>query len=108
MGQRPAATGVRALAEAGAIRGRVLDVGCGTGEHTLMSTAIGLDATGIDLASNALHTAQAKARDRGLTARFRHQDAGNLAALEESPPATIDVTTEPDGIRVWLVALTRI
>ena len=26
-----------ALAEAGALRGRVLDVGCGTGEHTLMA-----------------------------------------------------------------------
>src|ERR1035437_576793 len=36
------------LAEAGAIRGRVLDVGCGTGEHTLMAAGMGLEATGID------------------------------------------------------------
>jgi hypothetical protein len=28
-----------ALAKAGALRGRVLDIGCGTGEHTLMAAA---------------------------------------------------------------------
>ena len=40
-----------ALAEAGTIRGRVLDVGCGTGEHALMAASMGLEATGIDSAS---------------------------------------------------------
>ena len=40
-----------ALAEAGTIRGRVLDVGCGTGEHSLMAASMGLEATGIDSAS---------------------------------------------------------
>ncbi len=39
------------LARAGLVRGRVLDAGCGTGEHTLMAASLGLDATGIDLAS---------------------------------------------------------
>jgi 2-polyprenyl-3-methyl-5-hydroxy-6-metoxy-1,4-benzoquinol methylase len=52
-----------ALADAGAIRGRVLDVGCETGEHVLMAAGLGLDATGVDLASNALHTAKQKARN---------------------------------------------
>ena len=46
-----------ALAEAGAIRGRVLDAGCGTGEHVLMCVGLGLDATSVDLASRALRTA---------------------------------------------------
>src|SRR4029453_19439352 len=40
-----------ALAEAGAIRGRILDVGCGTGEHALLAASLGLEATGIDLAA---------------------------------------------------------
>jgi cyclopropane fatty-acyl-phospholipid synthase-like methyltransferase len=170
-----------ALADAGAIRSRVLDVGCGTGEHTLMAAGLGLDATGIDLASAALETAEQKARDRGRPARFLHQDARNLAEFGESfdtvldcglfhiftgddraafvdslrsvlagggryfmlcfsdqqpsdgwprvhrlareeitaafadgwridsiDAATIDITTDPDGIRAWLVALTRI
>jgi SAM-dependent methyltransferase len=168
-----------ALARAGAVQGRVLDVGCGTGEHALMAAGLGLDATGIDLADNALRTAREKARDRGLTARFLRHDARKLADLGESfdtvldcglfhiftdddraafvgslrsavqpggryfmlcfsdqqpgewgprrvtrdeidaafadgwradsiEPATIDITTDPDGIRAWLAALTRI
>ena len=31
-----------ALAESGLVTGRVLDVGCGTGEHALMAAAMGL------------------------------------------------------------------
>lgn len=56
------------LAEAGTVQGRILDIGCGTGEHALMAARLGLDATGIDLATNALQSAEDKARDRGLTA----------------------------------------
>lgn len=169
-----------ALADAGAIRGRVLDVGCGTGEHVIMCAGLGLDATGVDLASAAIHAAKEKARDRGCTARFLLQDARQLADLGESfdtvldcglfhifndddraafagslrsvlqpggryfmlcfsdqqpgewgrvrkvtrdeitalfadgwqidsiEPATIDITTDPAGIRAWLAALTRI
>jgi ubiquinone/menaquinone biosynthesis C-methylase UbiE len=36
----------------------------GTGEHTLMAAAAGLDATGIDLAVGALQIAEKKARER--------------------------------------------
>lgn len=168
------------LADSGVIRGRVLDVGCGTGEHVLMCADLGLDATGVDLAARALRAAEGKARDRGHAARFRLHDARRLADLGESfdtvldcglfhifdaddraayvdslravictggryfllcfsdrqpgewgrvhklrrdeieasfaagwridsiEPSTIDITTDPDGIRAWLVALTRI
>src|SRR5262245_49441360 len=65
----------QSLADAGALKGRVLDVGCGTGEHALMAAALGLDATGVDLATNALAAAERKARERGLTARFIRHDA---------------------------------
>lgn len=80
----------RALAEAGVIQGRVLDAGCGTGEHALMAAALGLDATGIDLATNALRTAEQKARDRGLTARFIRQDARTLVELDETFDTVLD------------------
>jgi cyclopropane fatty-acyl-phospholipid synthase-like methyltransferase len=167
-----------ALADRGAIQGRVLDVGCGTGEHVLLCAGLGLDATGVDLASRALRAAEDKARERGLVARFLLLDARHLADLGESfdtvldcglfhifaeqdraafvdsvrsvlapsgryfmlcfsdqqpgtwgphrirrdeitgafaegwrvdaiEPATIDVTIDPEGIRAWLVALTR-
>ena len=169
----------RAVADAGALRGRVLDVGCGTGEHALMAASLGLNATGVDLASAALSTARDKALERGLTARFLRHDARKLHELGETfdtvldcglfhmfgdadraeyvaalrtvvppdghyfmlgfsdqqpgdwgphrlkrdeisgafsngwridslEPATIEITTEPDGIRARLLASTRI
>ncbi|MFF0087624.1 class I SAM-dependent methyltransferase [Streptomyces canus] len=79
-----------ALAEDGALRGRVLDAGCGTGEHTLMAAALGLDATGVDLASRALHTAETKAQERRLAARFLRRDARQLAGLGEQFDTVLD------------------
>jgi cyclopropane fatty-acyl-phospholipid synthase-like methyltransferase len=143
-----------------------------------MAAELGLDATGVDLATTALQTAEEKARTRGLTARFLHMDARLLADLGESfdtaldcglfhifpgahrpayveslhavvrpggryfmlgfsdkqpgnegphrltrqeildaftgwqvdsiEPSTIEVTTDPDGVRAWLVSLTRV
>lgn len=79
-----------ALAEAGAITGRVLDVGCGTGEHVLLCAGLGLDATGVDLAGRALRIAQDKARERGHQARFLHRDARHLADIGESFDTVLD------------------
>ncbi|MFD9408189.1 class I SAM-dependent methyltransferase [Streptomyces sp. NPDC059989] len=78
------------LARSGAIRGRVLDVGCGTGEHVLMCADLGLDATGLDLADTALRAAEDKARRRGATVRFLHHDARRLAALGEQFDTVLD------------------
>src|SRR5260370_12760698 len=86
------------LARAGFIRGRVLDAGCGTGEHTLMAAGLGLDATGVDLAASALRAAEQKARERGLTARFLRRDARRRATIWESfhpllPPSPLPTST---------------
>src|SRR6266508_3687406 len=62
---RPQGAFVR-LAEAGAVRGRVLDVGCGTGEHALMAAGLGLEA------------------------RFLIADALDLAALGEPFDTVLD------------------
>lgn len=77
---RPQSAFVR-LADADQIRGRVLDVGCGTGEHALMAAAKGLDATGVDTAPAAVRRARAKAVQRSLAARFEVWDALDLPAL---------------------------
>ena len=78
------------LAEAGRIRGRVLDVGCGTGEHVLMCGVRGLPATGVDLSAVAIDTARRKATERGLPARFLRHDARQLADLGESFDTVLD------------------
>src|SRR5947199_4012505 len=78
------------LADQGLLKGRVPDVGCGTGEHALMAAARGLDATGIDSAPAAIRIAEAKARDRGLTARFLVWDALDLASLGQRFDTVLD------------------
>jgi SAM-dependent methyltransferase len=80
----------RILAESGGIAGRVLDVGCGTGEHVLMCAALGLDATGVDLSRVALQAAADKARARGLTARFIELDVRHLAELDQTFDTVLD------------------
>jgi len=79
-----------ALMEEGAIAGRVLDAGCGTGEHTLMAAAHGLEATGIDASPRAIAAAKRKAADRGIGARFVVLDALALADLHERFDTVID------------------
>lgn len=80
----------KALADAGELRGRVLDVGCGTGEHALMAARLGLDATGVDSAPTAIALAESKARDRGLSARFLVHDALDLSSLGEQFDTLLD------------------
>ena len=77
---RPQPVFVR-LAEQGLMAGRVLDSGCGTGEHTLLAAAHGADATGVDVSGLAIRRARDKAAERGLVARFEVGDALRLADL---------------------------
>jgi SAM-dependent methyltransferase len=67
-----------AVARSGALVGRVLDVGCGTGEHALMAAELGLDATGIDFSAKAIRLAENKARERSLDTHFLVADALEL------------------------------
>jgi cyclopropane fatty-acyl-phospholipid synthase-like methyltransferase len=78
------------LAEGGLLGGRVLDAGCGTGEHTLLAAAHGAEATGVDLVPLAIDRARAKAAARGLTARFKVGDVLDLRALGLSADTVID------------------
>ena len=73
---------VVALVEAGAISGRVLDVGCGTGEHTILLARAGYDVLGVDGAPTAVEQARRNAADQGVDARFEVADALDLG---ESP-----------------------
>jgi cyclopropane fatty-acyl-phospholipid synthase-like methyltransferase len=80
----------RELAERGLLVGRVLDVGCGTGEHALMAAALGLDVTGVDAADTAIAIARRKAQERGLAVRFMTWDALQLPGLGETFDTVVD------------------
>jgi SAM-dependent methyltransferase len=80
----------RRLAESGLLTGRVLDAGCGTGEHALMCAGLGLETTGIDAAPTAIGLARRKAQERGLDVRFLLGDALDLGALGEQYDTVID------------------
>lgn len=78
------------LAESGAVRGRVLDVGCGTGEHALMAAGLGLEAVGVDTAPTAIASAKRKAEERGRAARFLVANALELGTLGEQFDTVLD------------------
>ena len=86
---RPQPAFVR-LADSGLLSGRVLDAGCGTGEHALLAAARGATAMGVDLSALAIEKARGKATERGLTARFEVADALHLERLGESFDTVID------------------
>ena len=77
---RPQLAFVR-LAESGLLAGRVLDAGCGTGEHTLLAARFGAEAIGVDVSARAIEQARDKAATRGIKARFQVADALNLTDL---------------------------
>jgi SAM-dependent methyltransferase len=79
-----------ALARSSNLIGRVLDAGCGTGEHALMAAASGHEALGVDLSERAIELARAKALDRGIPARFKVTDALRLGELGEQFDTVLD------------------
>jgi SAM-dependent methyltransferase len=79
-----------ALAESGSIVGRVLDVGCGTGENALYFSQLGHDVVGIDASRLAIEKARAKAGQRRLGARFVAGDATALPFPDGSFDTSID------------------
>ncbi len=87
------------LAEQGLLTGQVLDVGCGTGEQTLLAASSGAEALGVDVSPLALEQARGKAAARGVpaaadgqigSARFEVADALSLADLGLSFDTIID------------------
>jgi len=78
------------LAEAGLLAGRLLDAGCGTGEHTLLAATHGAEALGVDISARAIEQARHKAAERRVTARFEVADALALGHLGVSFDTVID------------------
>jgi SAM-dependent methyltransferase len=67
-----------ALERTGMLRGKILDVGCGLGEHTILLTALDYDVLGVDYAPTAIEQARQNAAARAVGARFEVADATDL------------------------------
>ena len=78
------------LAEQGLLAGRLLDCGCGTGEHALLAASHGAEVTGIDMSAHAIERARDKAAERGLDVRFEVADALRLADLGQTFDTILD------------------
>ncbi|HEY5535641.1 MAG TPA: class I SAM-dependent methyltransferase [Ignavibacteria bacterium] len=62
---------------------RILDIGCGTGRHSIELTKRGYNVTGIDLSESMLKRAKEKALKENLNINFQKQDARNLIFSNE-------------------------
>ena len=62
---------------------RILDIGCGTGRHSIELSRRGYAVTGIDLSESQLKQARLKASRQNLEIDFRKQDARTLNFSEE-------------------------
>jgi 2-polyprenyl-3-methyl-5-hydroxy-6-metoxy-1,4-benzoquinol methylase len=62
---------------------RILDVGCGTGRHSIELTKRGYRVTGVDLSESQLARAKEKAKTQNLQIDFQNHDARHLPFKDE-------------------------
>jgi len=103
----------RAFVEAAdAIRGRVIDIGCGTGDLSLWLAEQGRTVTGVDFLEKPLEVARQKAAERGLSVNFLQMDAVAVGELPERFDAVTDCglfhTFDDAGRKAYVGALARL
>lgn len=64
-------------------RKRILDIGCGTGRHSIELTKRGYHITGIDLSDSLLKRAREKTAEQNLVIDFQKHDARQLPFNQE-------------------------
>lgn len=62
---------------------KILDLGCGTGRHTIELSKRGYHVTGVDLSRNMLDKARSKAQSLGLEIDFQEYDARKLPFVHQ-------------------------
>ncbi len=63
---------------------RVLDVACGAGQLAIPAARAGAQVTGVNIATNLIDQAQARAQAEGLSVRFEEGDAEDLPCEDAS------------------------
>ncbi len=61
---------------------RILDLGCGTGRHSIALASRGYQMTGIDLSAGMLGEARRKAKEAGVEVEWKRADATEYVAKE--------------------------
>jgi ubiquinone/menaquinone biosynthesis C-methylase UbiE len=72
------------------IDGRVLDVGCGIGTHSIWLARQGLPVVGVDVSEAAIRQAEHRARTAGVTVEWLVADGKNLPFGDASFDAIFD------------------
>jgi len=68
---------------------RIIDIGCGTGRHSIELAKRGYSVTGIDLSESQLKCAREKAAEAGINIKFERIDARLLKFKNEFDVALI-------------------
>jgi SAM-dependent methyltransferase len=89
---------------------RLLDVACGSGNLAIPAARAGAIVTGVDIATNLLEQARARAESEGLTIRFDEGDAENLPYADAAFDVVVTMFGAMFAPRPELVAaeLTRV
>jgi len=100
------------LVESGLVRGRVLDVGCGTGTHARHLAARGHPVTAVDFSARAVELARLKADERALDVTVRRADAldldPSLGPFETVVDTGLFHTFEPAERTAYATSLARV
>lgn len=78
------------LEKRGGFKGKVLDVGCGTGENSLYLASQGHEVLGIDRVAVAIEKARARAEERQIKCSFEVADALKLDKLKKQFDTVLD------------------
>jgi cyclopropane fatty-acyl-phospholipid synthase-like methyltransferase len=78
------------IAIADKVKGKVLDAGCGTGDHSIFFASRGCTVTGIDFVEEAITRAKKKAEGRKLPVTYLAKDALELKGWKERFDCVID------------------
>ena len=91
---------------------RMLDVGCGAGQLAIPAARSGITVVGIDLASNLIEQARARAAKDGLAIQFDEGDAEQLPYPDASFDTVVSMIgamfgPRPDRVAAELVRVCR-
>lgn len=91
---------------------RMLDVACGAGQIAIPAARAGVLVTGIDIASNLIEQARARAKTEGVNAHFEEGDAEMLSCKDASFDLVVSLigamfAPRPDCVAAELVRVCR-